>query len=181
MHKISSDVSDNGDGNAAGSSATVVGLLSSAVGLFDSFAVVPALLESCIVVTVINASVLFEMFPIGIALPNFSASVLFLVLVERRISGDCGSGVALRSILLAAGCLSGDGDLWFRSVSDESEIEVSHSNWIFVRWTFDYFLGLILPCGIVFGRRVDGSLLFRLSRMLNDFLRCFCWWPFRTC
>ena len=168
VHKISSDVCDNGDGNAARSSATVVGLLSVFVGLFDSFAVVPSLFESWIVATVINASVLFEMFPMGIAFPNFSACVLFLVLVERRISGECGSGVALRSILLAAGCLFGDGVLWFRSVSDESEIEVSHSNWIFVRSTFDFFLGLILPRGIVFGRRcVDVSLLLRLSRAFS--------------
>ena len=73
------------------------------------------------VATVINASVLVELFPMGIAFPNFSSSVLFLVLVERRISGECGSGVALRSILLAAGCSLGDGVLWSRSVSDESE------------------------------------------------------------
>ena len=101
------------------------------------------------VATVINASVLVEMLPIGISFPNFPARVLFLVLVERRISGESGSGVALRSILFAAGCLLGDGVLWSRSVSDESEIDVSHSKWIFVRSTFDFFLGLILPCGSV--------------------------------
>ena len=70
---------------------------------------------------------LSEICPIGIAFPNLAVSIPVQTLVERRISGDFCSGVALISILLAAG-FSGDGVLWSRSVSDESKIEVSHSN-----------------------------------------------------
>ena len=37
-----------------------------------------------------------------------------------------------------------------------------------MRSTFDFFLGLILPCGIVFGSRcVEGSLLLRVSRAFS--------------
>ena len=129
VHMISSDVAcGDGDLFTGVSSAAVVGLSTVRVLLFVSLCVVPALFVSWIVATVINASVLSEICPIGSAFPNFPAKVPFLAFVERRISGDFCSGVALMSILLAAGCFSGDGVLWSRSVSDESEIEVSHSN-----------------------------------------------------
>ena len=166
VHTISSDVSNDGDRYAVISSFPVVCLLSHLsirLEMLASFVVISSVFGYSMVATVIDASVLVEMCPIGMAFPNFPARVLFLVLVDRRISGEFVSGVAFRSILLAAGCLLGDGVLWSRSVSDESEIDVSHSNWIVVGSAFDFFLGLILPCGIDFaGRRcVFGLLLSR--------------------
>ena len=68
-----------------------------------------------------------QILAIGIASTSLVASALFLCLDDRRISGDFCSGVALMSIRFAAG-FSGDGVFSLRSVSDESEMDVSHSN-----------------------------------------------------
>ena len=94
------------------------------------------------------------------------ASALFLCLGDRRVSGDFCSGVALMSIRFAAG-LSGDGVLSFRSVSDKSEMNVSHSTWIFDRSTFGFFLGLIFPDGFV--RCCAVGFLFLLFCTLCEF------------
>ena len=94
----------------------------------------------------------------GIAFPSFVASVPFLCHDDRRISRDFCSGVAFMSIHFAAG-LSGDGVFSSWSVPDDSEMEVSHSNWIFVRSIFGFFLGVIFPDGFVCCCRcVFGSL-----------------------
>ena len=74
----------------------------------------------------------------GIASPSLVASALFLCLDDRRISGDFCCGVAFMSIRFAAD-LSGDGVFSFTFVSDESEMDVSHSNWTFDRSTFGFF------------------------------------------
>ena len=62
----------------------------------------------------------------------------FLGLDDRLISGDFCTGVLLISILFAAGFF-GDGVLRSLSVSEDKEIEVSRSNWTFVRSTFGFF------------------------------------------
>ena len=64
---------------------------------------------------------------IGIKLPNFLASVLVRILVERRQSSVKSSGVRLVSISLAAG-FCGDGFFRLRSESEERDMEVSDSN-----------------------------------------------------
>ena len=76
---------------------------------------------------VIRGSLVSEIWLIGIVSPNFEASVLFRGLVERLISGDICSSVALIWIRLAAGFF-GDGVFRLESESDDNEIEVSHSN-----------------------------------------------------
>ena len=56
---------------------------------------------------------------VGIELPSFVASALFLCLDDRRISGDSCSDVAFISIHFAAG-FSGDGVFSSSSLSDEN-------------------------------------------------------------
>ena len=64
---------------------------------------------------------------IGIALPNFPVSLPILVLVQRRHGHSNSSGVRLVSNFFAAG-LFGDGVFLVGSESDDSDIDVSHSN-----------------------------------------------------
>ena len=165
VHTISSDVANDGDRYAVTSSFIVVCLshLSIRLEVLDSFGVISSVFVYSMVATVPDVSVLVEMCPIGMAFPNFPARVLVLDLVDRRISGEFVSGVAFRSILLAAGCLLGDGVLWSSSVSDESEIDVSQSSSIVAGSALAFFLGLIVLCGTDFaGRRcVFGLLLSR--------------------
>ena len=68
-----------------------------------------------------------SMLLIGIALPNFPVSVPILVLVQRRHGHSNSSGVRLVSNFFAAG-LIGDGVFLVGSESDDSDIDVSHSN-----------------------------------------------------
>ena len=79
--------------------------------VLGSFDVISSVFVCSMVATVPDISVLVEMCPIGMAFPNFPASVLVLALVDLRSSGEFVSGVDFRSILLAAGCLLGDGVL----------------------------------------------------------------------
>ena len=76
---------------------------------------------------------------IGIALPNFPVSVPILVLVERRHCCSNFSGVRLVSNFFATGLL-GDGVFLVGSESDESDIDVSHSNWMSA--IFVFYVGL---------------------------------------
>ena len=97
------------------------------------------------------------------------------------------------SIRFAAG-LSGDVVFSSWSVSDESEMDVSHSNWTFVRSIFGFFLGLIFPDGFVrccavgflfcvFACCVNFDLLLKVLNSfcgLNAFRFNDCWMMSRT-
>ena len=72
-----------------------------------------------------------SMLMIGIALPIFPVKVPILVLVERLHSRPNSSGVRFVSNFFAVGFI-GDGVFLLGSESDDSEIDVSHSN-LYVR------------------------------------------------
>ena len=130
VHTISSDVVTDGDRHTVVSLSLVVcaSPMSMVLEVLGSFDVMSSVFACSMVATMPDISVLVDMLPIGIALPNFPANVLVRARVDLRISGEFVSGVDFRSIRLAAGCLLGDGVLWSSSISDESEIEVSQSN-----------------------------------------------------
>ena len=95
--------------------------------------------------------VLFVIVLIGIALPNFSARALVLVRVDLRFGTDdcdfllafvsCG-GVVFRSTFLAGGICGDCLNSWIIESSDEMEIDVSHSNSMFLFASLRILFGL---------------------------------------
>ena len=99
------------------------------------------LVVECSICAIEQGSTEFEICPIGIA-RLASWQVHFFAVLTIVLSPATFAQVWPLSIHFAAG-FSGEGVFSSWYVSDDKEIEVSHSNWTFDKSSFGFILGLI--------------------------------------